>query len=274
MDNKKTENLVDRDLDIKPQGTIDDFLKTQTNVADTKVADLLYFVGENKKYQKVVIYVLSIVSMIAVFMAYEMAFIFYEPNYLCYDKNQATFKCERDQACTNPFGFTFEADRTSLITEYRLVCDREDMMLNGRSAFLVGGSVGTIVFIVLTGIIGRLVVMYMSIFMFIGGAIMCYFTSSLVYMFVGLGFTFTGFSVWIAGMNIYLNETIGELIRIKYEKHIKLYHVNILLIGRYNLRCYEHMDQRLPLDILNRNCCVICGRFEFIVFMQDAVLFT
>lgn len=214
MDNLESKLLDKDNMNINSDGSIENFLKSQNNIAETEVADLLYFVGENKRYQKIVIYVLSIISMIVVFMAYEMAFIFYEPSFICYDESKQTFLCSKDIACKNPYGFDFVNDRTSLVSEYRLVCDQEELLLNGKIAFLVGGSIGTIVFIVLTGIIGRLVVMYISIFMFLCGATICYFTISLVWMFIGLGLTFTGFSVWIAGMNIYLNETIGNLIRI------------------------------------------------------------
>ena len=214
--NDKDRNLLDQNNDqIKPETDINTFLISQTNISETKVADLLYYVGDDKTYQKFVIFAITMIGLMSVFLIYGLVFLYMEPKFNCYNQQGLLYSCSKTEACNNFYGFAVSYDRKSIVSEFQLYCNREALLNTGRSAFVLSGSIGAVVLIFLTGIIGRLFVIYISFVLFTTGAFISYFTTSLFFMFAGMSFAIAGFSASAAALNIYINETIGGLIRFK-----------------------------------------------------------
>lgn len=222
-----------------------EYLATQIHPQFSKVADLLYFVGDNMRYQKIVLVVFSLMSSIIAFVAYEFPFIFYEPTFMCIVDLDSPYACSAKSACSNPMGYYIVSARKSIITEYSLYCEKEYLLLYGKALFLVAGSIGSIILIVLTNTVGRLPILYASGTCLIIGTTISYFAKNYKTMFVGLSFCSISMTSFIPLMNIYMNETIGKFMRLVSQKHQLWYYVHLLRFGCSVLYDHKYLGNRL-----------------------------
>eukprot|EP01016_Furgasonia_blochmanni_P028223 TRINITY_DN2965_c0_g3_i3.p1 TRINITY_DN2965_c0_g3~~TRINITY_DN2965_c0_g3_i3.p1 ORF type:complete len:633 (-),score=34.63 TRINITY_DN2965_c0_g3_i3:160-1950(-) len=141
---------------------------TSPNMRNTFISidKALQWVGDNSRFQKRVIYVLSTQWGFISFLTMGMPFLFQSPKLLCFDPANPTkrWACDEYEACrSNNFEIDWTNSPNSLSTEFRLVCDEKYLVAFLGSIYYLGASLAGFVFPQISDHRGRRVGLLMSI---------------------------------------------------------------------------------------------------------------
>lgn len=215
------------------------------NYFHLKVADLLSIAGDNKRFQKIILVVFSLLGIIAAFVIYELPFIYFSPNFSCKTEDGEYFKCTEKEACNSKYGFKTENVKISLETEFDIFCENKSLETHAKSFIFFFAGVLVMILSIISDYIGRLPIFYISWFLCILGTSLSYFAKNYYIIVLGVAISFTGVDLFYSTLFIYTNETIGRLIRIKNAKCVERT-CFYLLRGRGDVfRSDEHLDHEL-----------------------------
>ena len=187
--------------------------KIVNNYFKLSAADLLAISGDDKKYQKIVMVVFSILGVIAAFVMFELAFVFYMPTFMCRDKDNTLSKCTEKQACSSEFRYETQIDKVSLTTEFGMFCENKVQETHAKSFIFFFAGTLVMFWSVLSDKIGRLTVFYGSWVWMVKGTIISYFSTNYYMSVLGLGIAFGGVDLFYSTLFIYTNEAIGSKMR-------------------------------------------------------------
>ena len=205
-DNTRLTKAEEQELLKKERSIINNFFTLS-------VADLLAISGDDKRFQKIVMVLFSVLGVIAAFIINEMPFVFFSPEFHCYDENRALRVCKQAEACSNQFGYEVINTKNSLTSEFGLFCEKRTLEINAKSfVFFFAGTL-VMFWSVLSDKIGRLSVFYGSWIWTIKGTIISYFTTNYYFSILGLGLAFGGVDLFYSTLFIYTNEVIGSKMR-------------------------------------------------------------
>lgn len=195
-----------------------EYLASHKNVENLNIAELLYFIGDSHKYQKLIICFLACLSITIGIVGSNLPFIFYEPEFVCKRFDGSSYICSQKEACQNQFKFDVIVHRSSIVSDFNLYCDRSLILEHSQALYFFISAFGATIILLLADMRGRLFGLYMMCSGFILGSSLSYNSSSLIGIFIGLGISQTCLLASLGLTSIYINEVIGKLIRFQVEK--------------------------------------------------------
>jgi hypothetical protein len=91
-----------------------DFNEIKDNYENIIVAEHLGLVGDEGRYQKFVMIILSLLSFFHGFVLFCLPYAFFEPDFYCYNQDKTYSKCPKEQACQNQFGYFTKTSKSLL----------------------------------------------------------------------------------------------------------------------------------------------------------------
>jgi MFS family permease len=192
--------------------------KTEQFVADyrnVKVADLLKLVGEDEKYQKTILFFLCLFNFAYAFIAFMIPYVFFDPSYLCFDQDKNKRLCSHAEACANPYGFETMTSITSVVSEFRLYCNRRNLIEVSEAIFVVSGGCAAFILGMLSDRFGRRRIFLLSYFLTVGGTLVSLLAPNLSLIVLGNILSWSGMDSFFSMVFIYVNEVIGSDLRSK-----------------------------------------------------------
>lgn len=197
--------------------TVDDykteaFLNTYRQV---KVNELLAHVGEDQRYQRLILMFLCMFNFFYSFIAFQIPYVFYEPNFYCKAADGSTYPCTMETACANPYGFTTYSPIRSLVVENKLYCDRRIYLHVSEACFVVTGGFMAFLFAFLSDKVGRKPIFIISYVLTVAGTFVCLTSRSLPVIVIGNVMSWSGMDTFFSMVFVYVNEIIGSALRSK-----------------------------------------------------------
>jgi len=192
--------------------------KTDQFVADyrnVKVADLLKLVGEDEHYQRVILFFLCLFNFAYAFIAFMIPYVFYEPGYMCFDQDKNKRLCSHAEACSNHYGFEVTTTITSVISEYKLYCNRKGLIELSEAIFVVSGGCAAFILGMLSDRFGRKPIFLLSYFLTVSGTLISLLAPNLAVIVFGNILSWSGMDSFFSMVFIYINEVIGSDLRSK-----------------------------------------------------------
>lgn len=180
-----------------------------------KVNELLKHVGDDERYQKLILMFLCMFNFFYSFIAFMIPYVFYEPVYYCNQFDGSKKTCPMEEACNNKYGFsTFTAIR-SLIVENKLYCDRRKYLYISEASFVVTGGFIAFLFAFLSDKVGRRPIFILSFCLTMIGTFTCLLSTNLTVIVIGNMFSWSGMDTFFSMIFVYCNEMIGSALRSK-----------------------------------------------------------
>lgn len=192
--------------------------KTDTFLANfrmVKVSELLHHVGDDQRYQKLVLAFLCVFNFFYAFIAFMIPYVFYEPSYHCKRADGTVYLCSMETACANKLGFTTHSAIRSLISENQLYCERRIYLQVAEASFVVIGGFMAFMFAFLSDKIGRKPVFIISFVLTSFGTFLSLTSTSLTVIVIGNMFSWSGMDTFFSMVFVYCNEIIGSALRSK-----------------------------------------------------------
>ena len=192
--------------------------RTEQFVADyrnIKVAELLRLVGEDERYQKLILLCLCLFNFCYPLIAFMIPYVFFEPQYWCLDDQKARRACSQAEACDNPYGFLTTTKIVSVVSEFQLYCSRRGLLEVSEGLFVVSGGFVAFLFGMTSDQIGRRKVFIASYFLTIAGVLVALAAPSLPIIVLGNVLSWSGMDTFFSMVYIYCNEVIGGSLRSK-----------------------------------------------------------
>jgi MFS family permease len=211
---RNTPQVTNSELDLL---TVDDH-KTDAFLSfyrQVKVNELLAHVGDDKKYQKLILVFLCVFNFFYSFIAFQIPYVFYEPTYYCKAADSTLTVCSMEAACVSPFGFTTYSPIRSLVVENKLWCERRGYLHISQGLFVIIGGFMAFVFAFLSDKIGRKPIFLVSYILTIAGTFICLTSRSLPIIVVGNILSWSGMDTFFSMVFVYCNEMIGSALRSK-----------------------------------------------------------
>ena len=211
---KHTKEVTGSELDHLniDENRIEQFVTDYRNI---KVADLLKLVGEDERYQKIILFCLCLFNFSYAFIAFMIPYVFYEPTYLCHDQNKNTRICTQLEACGNIYGFEVQSPIISVTSEYKLYCGRRHLLELSEAFFVITGGFAAFLLGMLSDKIGRKKVFLISYVLSVAGTLTAVLAPSLAAIVLGNIFSWSGMDTFFSMVFIYCNEVIGSDLRSK-----------------------------------------------------------
>jgi MFS family permease len=186
-----------------------------TEYRNIKVADLLKIVGDDERYQKLILFCLCLFNFGYALVAFMIPYVFYEPSYLCYDQSRNTSLCSHAEACGNIYGFEIQSSIVSVVTEYKLYCGRRGLLEVSEGFFVVCGGFAAFIFGMISDRIGRKKIFILSYILTIVGTLTALLAPNLTIIVLGNILSWSGMDTFFSMVFIYCNEVIGSSLRSK-----------------------------------------------------------
>lgn len=180
-----------------------------------KVHDLLAHVGDDKNYQKLLLVFLCLFNFFYSFIAFQIPYVFYEPNYFCKGADGGLVACTMEAACSSKYGFTTYAPIRSLVVENQLYCERRSLLHLSQGIFVVTGGFMAFLFAFLSDKIGRKPIFLVSYVLTVAGTFVCMTSRSLPIIVIGNILSWSGMDTFFSMVYVFCNETIGSALRSK-----------------------------------------------------------
>lgn len=178
-----------------------------------KVQKLLEIVGEQGKYHIYLMTVLCLFNFFYAFVGFQLGYIYYKPDFYCLNSDQSKYLCSENLACKNPYGYLVESPINSLVTEFKLYCDRHNVLRESEGIFVFLGGFIAFVFGVLSDVIGRRRVFLFAWLFSVVGTFVAIVSSSLTFVVIGNVFSWAGMDMFFSMVFVYTNEIIGGNLR-------------------------------------------------------------
>ena len=178
-----------------------------------KVENLLEIVGEQGKYHIYLMIVLCLFNFFYAFVGFQLGYIYYKPNFYCFNSDQSKYLCIEDIACKNPYGYIVESPINSLVTEFKLYCDRNNYLRESEGIFVFLGGFIAFIFGVLSDVIGRRRVFIFAWIFSVVGIFVAILSNSLTFIVIGNVFSWAGMDMFFSMVFVYSNEIIGGNLR-------------------------------------------------------------
>ena len=182
------------------------------NYLSLKTSNLLKISGDSKNYQKIILLKICYLNFFISFIYNSFAYLFYMPDFLCYNKKGELSKCTNKIACKNKFGYEIISQRISLVTKYNLFCENEFLYTNGIAYIFLISGISSFIFTFFTDFFGRSFILKFSSFFFLVGGFFILFDNYYFIIF-GLGFLFCYDEIFISTIYIFTNESMNHFYR-------------------------------------------------------------
>lgn len=212
--NKLHDSLCLHDSDPNGPEALQTYLAKQDNLENFDIADLLRFLGDHHRYQKLVMMFLTTFSLAMGVVCSNLPFVFYEPEFMCNFGDETFVSCSKDQACANVLGFKTVVQRTSIVSEFGLYCDKADILINGQALYFLLSAFAASAALMVSDVLGRLPGLYIMCSGFVLGSFISYISPSFFGIMFGLGVSQTFVLMSLGLTSVYINEIIGKLIRL------------------------------------------------------------
>ena len=121
----------------------------------TNLESTLKLVGENGRYQRLLLLSCCLVSFSLGINFIATPFLFYQPTFLCYDESLNFKECTQKEACPNQFGYTTKCEKISLTSTYKIYCENAYMEKYAKSLLFISVAFSVISFSSVADRIGR-----------------------------------------------------------------------------------------------------------------------
>ncbi|KAL4449171.1 hypothetical protein ABPG74_015553 [Tetrahymena malaccensis] len=176
----------------------------------------LEYVGDNSRFQKGVINILSITWMLFSFMIMGQPFLFQEPVFKCkFSETDTDLKeCSFQQACKAHYKeIDMEQSSDSVTLDFELYCDRQYLIGVCGSIFFAGNAISGFIFPPLSNKKGRKFALCLSILLAGVSIILCAFSHNIVQFMIMFFFCGVGLNGFETISLVYVSEISAEKFR-------------------------------------------------------------
>ena len=183
------------------------------NFFNIKTINLLKLVGAEKNYQKKLLIIICFINFFLAFIYHSIAYLFYVPDFLCYNQQGELYSCTSPKACSNEWGYEIIAQRISIVTKYELYCEKEIEYSNALFVVFTISAFMGFFFTMMSDYFGRSFILKCSTFFFIFGTFLVVFSNNFNLITLGLAMLFSYYDVFLSTIFILINESMGNKLR-------------------------------------------------------------
>ena len=180
-----------------------------------KVGDLLIFSGDQHFYQYFALIVLFIMGILEATFKYSIPYLFFNVQFECKDENGIFNDCPAKMACSANQEFKIKSEIFSLNANFGLYCENLHYSMYSAIFIVAGGGLLSFFIFLISEYFGRINCYYaILIFHFISIVIVYIAKDNLILSVLFLMFNYATVFAWYSNVTIFLNESLGGVIRL------------------------------------------------------------
>lgn len=186
----------------------------ESNYQKLQIKDSFQIIGQKARFQYSTLFFFCLCSLCVACVSFSMPFIYYEPQFYCYQDHdhKSAVKCTQKEACGNDFGYYYDKSIRSVTVEFDLVCEKKIKITRAQNVIVLVSGFGFYGFSFLSDVLGRKPIFFLAFGLMVLGSIFVLVQNNFEVMVMGHTIIYFGKYAYISVMYTYCTETMaGEL---------------------------------------------------------------